>query len=124
MHTSLLSQAIVNEYLRRGYMDPQLEKSTAIYKEKDCMFENGRVLSPCVKYTRPEGGLFIWVVLPKYMDARKLFLQAVEKKVALWTEAHFTQRRHFQYLKLNFSNATLEQIDTGIKRLAEVIKTT
>lgn len=84
VHTSLLSQAIVNEYLRRGYMDPQLEKSTAIYKEKkDCMLEKmDEYFPPCVKYTRPEGGLFIWVVLPKYMDARKLFLQAVEKKVA------------------------------------------
>lgn len=125
VHTSSLSQAIVNEYLQRGYMDPHLEKVIPIYKrKKDRMLQKMDEFFPKgIKYTRPEGGLFIWVELPEYMDSKKIFMQSVEQKVAfVGGSSFFPNGDNLHTLRLNFSNATMEQIDKGIKRLAEVLK--
>ena len=76
-----------------------------------------------VTWTHPEGGLFLWVNLPEYMDSEKLFYEAVNKQVAyvIGSAFHFdgTGKNHF---RLNFSYPTEEQIRQGIKNIAEVIK--
>lgn len=125
VHTSSLSQAIVNEYLTQGYMDPHLKNIIPIYKEKkDMMLSKMNEYFPKnIKYTKPEGGLFIWVTLPEYMNAKDIFMEAVKNNVAFVTgDSFYPNENVFNTFRLNFSNATLEQIDTGIKRLAEVLK--
>lgn len=125
VHTSTLSQAIVDAYLRKGYMDPNLNKVIPLYKKKkDAMLSAIEAYFPKeIKYTRPEGGLFIWVELPKYINTKELFLEAVKEKVAYVSgESFFPGGDIFNTLRLNFSNATLEQIDEGMKKLGGLLK--
>ena len=76
-----------------------------------------------IKWTKPKGGLFLWLTLPEPLDATEMFLNAVEKKVAYVVGSAFdpegTDKRT---MRLNVSYATMEEIDKGIQRLAEVIK--
>lgn len=75
-----------------------------------------------IDWTHPEGGLFLWVCLPEHLDAEKLLIRAVEKKVAyvIGSAFHF-DRSGKNTMRLNFSYPSEEQIDEGIKRLAGVI---
>ena len=76
-----------------------------------------------VSWTHPHGGLFLWVVLPQNIDAEKMFFTAVENKVAyVIGSAYFHDNSGKNTMRLNFSYATLDQIDEGIKRLASAIK--
>ena len=76
-----------------------------------------------VRFTRPEGGLFIWVELPEKMDAAALLPKAIEKKVAYVPGTHFcVDGGHANTLRLNFSNSTEEQIRNGMQALKEIIE--
>jgi len=76
-----------------------------------------------VTWTRPEGGLFLWVKLPRRMNATALFEKAIEKKVAyVIGSAFFCNGKGHHTMRLNFSYPTEEQIVEGIKRLAQVIR--
>ena len=76
-----------------------------------------------VTYTRPEGGLFIWVTLPEYMNARELFKQCVAKKVAFVPgELFFASPGHANYFRLNYSYNDEAVIREGIGRIADVLK--
>jgi len=78
---------------------------------------------PGVTWTHPQGGLFLWVRLPEGMNATELFKKAVENRVAFVPGAAFYPLGGGENtLRMNFSNATPEQIEQGIKRLADVIK--
>ncbi len=74
-----------------------------------------------VVWTRPEGGLFLWVRLPEHVDAAKLLPIAIEEKVAFVPGQPFhPDGSGKNTLRLNFSNATSENIHEGIKRLSRV----
>lgn len=125
--TSPFSQSIVYEYLRRGLLEPHIEKIVKLYREKrNVMLQALEKYMPQdagIDWTHPEGGLFLWVTLPQHMDAEALFPKAVEKKVAYVMGSAF----HFDgsgtnTMRLNFSYPSEEQIDEGIKRLADLFK--
>lgn len=123
VHTVTLCQAIVDRFLREGYLEPQLKSLIPIYlKKKTAMLEAIKKYFPSnVYYTNPQGGLFIWVELPKNVDATALFSKAIEKKVAYVTgNAFYADGTGKNTLRLNYSNATLEQIERGIKNLGEL----
>lgn len=125
VHTSSLSQAIVDSYLRKNLMDGYLEKVIPLYKEKkDRMLNKMEELFPKeVTFTKPEGGLFIWVTLPNYMNAKELFTEAVAQKVAfVCGDSFYPNGDVTNTFRLNFSNASLAQIDIGIARLAKVLE--
>ncbi len=84
VHTVSLTQAMVDKYLRGGYMDKVLDEVKPIYKaKKDAMIAAiERYFPSCVKYTNPEGGLFIWCELPEGTDAKALLLKAIDVNVA------------------------------------------
>jgi 2-aminoadipate transaminase len=76
-----------------------------------------------VQWTRPKGGLFLWVTLPKELNTSAIFNDAVEAKVAFVPGAPFhPQGGGENTMRLNFSNSKPEMIQEGIKRLAKVIK--
>ena len=76
-----------------------------------------------IKFTNPEGGLFTWVVLPEYMNARDLAVKAIEKNVAFVPGgSFFPNGGNENTLRLNYSSMDDEKIVIGIKRLAEAIK--
>ncbi len=125
--TSSFTQAILFEYLDRKLLKPHIEKSVSYYRKKQkTMLEALDKYMPKdagIDWTHPEGGLFLWMCLPENMDADALFPKAVEKKVAyvMGSAFHF-DRSGKNSLRLNFSYPSEEQIDEGIKRLAELFK--
>ena len=76
-----------------------------------------------VTWTNPEGGLFLFVTLPEYMDAQELFLKAIKKKVAFVVGSVFhCDGSGKNTMRMNFSYASKDQNEEGVKRLAQVIK--
>jgi 2-aminoadipate transaminase len=125
--TSSFAQAILFEYLNRGLLKPHIKKSVDHYRKKQiAMLEALDRYMPKntgIDWTHPEGGLFLWMCLPEHIDTDALFPKAVEKKVAYVTGSAFhLDRSGRNTLRLNFSYPSEEQIDEGIKRLADLFK--
>jgi 2-aminoadipate transaminase len=119
------TQLMAAEYLRRGLLPRQIENIRKVYGRKlDAMLKALEKYMPKgVEWSKPEGGLFLWVKLPKKMSANDLFPKAIEKKVAYVVGSAFHCNGKGQNtMRLNFSFSTEQQIDEGIHRLAEVIK--
>ena len=71
----------------------------------------------------PDGGMFIWATLPEIIDTKEMFNRAIENNVAYVNgSAFFADRSGKNTMRLNYSFATLEQIEEGIKRLADTIR--
>jgi 2-aminoadipate transaminase len=78
---------------------------------------------PGVSWTKPKGGLFLWGMLPKGMDATEIFKQAVKQNVAFVPgTSFFALGGGENTMRLNFSYSNPDQIQTGIERLANVLK--
>jgi len=95
-----------------------------VYKERrDVMLEAMEEhFPPDVKWTRPRGGLFLWVRMPEHVDAAELLKKAVEEKVAFVPGfAFYPDGDGHNTMRLNFSNAKPERIREGIKRLGRVL---
>ena len=123
--TSPILQLATAEYLRRGLLLAHVDQIIAVYREKrDLMLKTLEELMPkCVSWTRPEGGLFLWLTLPKHMDASQLLPKAIENKVAYVAGVDFYPAGDvFNDMRLNFSYSSKEQIVEGLKRLAQTIK--
>ncbi len=123
VHTSNLTQAIVDQFLRRDLLPEHIRSICASYKEQmDAMLEELVTFPEGTRYTRPEGGLFIWVELPEGIDTKLLLEKCVERRVAYVPGTHFfSDGGHENTLRLNFSNSTVEQIHKGMTILREVI---
>ena len=123
VHTSNLTQAIVDQYLRRNLLPAHIKSICASYKEQmDAMMQELETFPAGTTYTKPEGGLFIWVELPEHINVLKLLEKCVERNVAYVPGTHFfCDGGHMNTLRLNFSNSTVEQIHTGMAVLREVI---
>lgn len=125
--TSSFSQAILFEFLNRGLLKFHIAKTVEQYRKKqEAMLQALDKYMPKdagIDWTHPEGGLFLWMCLPEHLDADALFPKAIEKKVAyvMGSAFHF-DRSGKNSLRLNFSYPSEEEIDEGIKRLAELFK--
>ncbi len=125
LHTGTFVQHIANDICQRGVLKAHVEKLKVIYKERrDVMLESLEEHFPKeVKWTRPEGGLFLWVTLPEDVDAEVIFEMAKVNKVAFVPGcAFFPYEGGRHSMRLNFSNTTPEKIREGIKKLAEIVK--
>jgi 2-aminoadipate transaminase len=78
------------------------------------------------KCTKPEGGLFVWVTLPKGVDTNEMFKESVKRGVAFIPgESFFVDPEQGKNcMRLNFSSCSCEQIDTGMKLLGGLVKET
>ena len=124
VHTSNLNQAIVDQFLRRNLLPEHIRTICAGYGAKmNRMLSCLETFPAGVRFTRPEGGLFIWAELPEKIDAVSMLSKAVERKVAYVPGTYFcVDGGHLNTIRLNFSNSTPEQIDTGMAALREIIK--
>lgn len=124
VHTANLNQAIVDQYLRRDLLPDHIHTICSGYREKMlAMLKSLDGFPEGISFTRPQGGLFIWAELPEEMDTVKLLSEAVKKKVAYVPGTYFcVDGGHMNTLRLNFSNSTLEQIETGMETLKELIQ--
>jgi 2-aminoadipate transaminase len=119
------NQLIAAEYLKRGLLPRQIEGIRELYGRKRALMLKAlkKHMPKGVKWTKPEGGLFLWVKLPKHMSASDLFPKAIEEKVAYVKGSAFhCDGKGLNTMRLNFSYPSDEQIDEGIKRLAAMVQ--
>lgn len=126
LHTATLTQMAVYEAVKDGFLAVHLPKVRDLYKEQ-C----GYMLNALSKYfpsevgwTRPEGGMFIWVTLPRHIDATELLARAISKNVAFVPGAPFFSGSDPQTntLRLSFVTSPEDKIREGIKILGQLIK--
>ena len=121
LHTSTFAQMVIYEVARDGFIDEHVRTIRACYKQRrDAMLTAlGDYFPPEVKWTHPQGGLFLWVTLPKGINCMRLFDDAVKHNVA-FVPGHpfFAEGDAGSHMRLNFSNATPEMIREGIRRLS------
>jgi 2-aminoadipate transaminase len=127
LQTSSLNQAIAFEACRDGLLARQIPRICRTYHERrDTMLaELEQVMPPGTRWTRPEGGMFLWVTLPEEQNASQLLARAIKRQVAFVPGADFHANGGGQNtMRLNFSHPTPEQIQVGVRRLAEAIGAT
>jgi len=125
LHTSTFNQLVAHEVGRGGFLDRHIHTIRRIYGERrDVMLAAmDGYFPPGVEWTHPEGGLFLWGVLPEGLNSTEVFKVAVERKVAFVPGAAFYPCGGGENtMRLNFSNATPEKIREGIARLGQVLR--
>ncbi len=127
LHTATFNQIVAYQVARGGFMDRHIWLIRRVYGERrnvmlDAMEE---LFPPGVQWTKPQGGLFLWGMLPKGMDSTEIFKVAVQRNVAFVPGISFYATGGGENtMRLNFSYANPEKIKIGIERLAEVLKET
>ena len=124
--TSPVLQVATAAYLKKDLLLTHIAEEVKAYGEKRAfmlkMLE--KHMPAGVRWTRPEGGLFLWVTVPDHIDTQKMLQEAIKQKVAYVAGVDFYPPRYAKRndLRLNFSYATFEQIEEGIKRLGITIQ--
>lgn len=126
LHTATLTQMAVYEVVKDGFLATHLPKVRDLYKEQcgymlDAMDQH---FPDTVTWTRPEGGMFIWVTLPAHMDGSKLLARAIEQNVAFVPGEPFYAGPNpmANTLRLSFVTVSEEKIREGIAILGKLIK--
>lgn len=124
LHTSTLTQMIAHETARSGFLDRHVRHVRQVYRERRSAMLNAldRWAPLGVRWTRPSGGLFVWLTLPEGLTAHELFPQALSEKVAYVPgSAFYPNGGGERSMRLNFSYCTTPVIEEGIRRLCSVI---
>ena len=122
----IFDQYVAAEFLESGRLDENLKKSVLLYKEKRDLLLSllDEYMPEGVKWTRPEGGLFLFLTLPEGFDAVAFYDQALSAGVAYVAGEFFhPDRSGKNTMRLNFSFMSPEKIIAGIRLLAELLKT-
>lgn len=125
LHTATFNQMLAHEVSQGGFLDTHIRTIRKVYGERrDVMLAAlEEHFHPGITWTRPAGGLFLWVTLAPTMRATDLLEIAVREKVAFVPgQAFYPDGNGHNTLRLNFSNASPEEIRTGIQRLAIAIQ--
>jgi 2-aminoadipate transaminase len=123
LHSNFLSQRIIHRLLSDHDIDTHIHKIRLMYQQqKDLMIGLIQNYFPEeIKYTNPEGGMFIWLTLPGYMDAYQLLEEATALKVAFVPgQTFFINHQGHNTIRLNFSNSQEKEMEEGIKRLGKL----
>jgi 2-aminoadipate transaminase len=125
LHTGTLSQHLALELVSRGFLEEQVPLLRANYRERrDIMIKALKKHFPQrAVWTQPEGGMFLWVTLPRHINTGELLPAALKQRVAYVPGAafHLNGEGH-NTLRLNFSNARPERIEAGIKKLGRLFE--
>ena len=124
VHSPTLTQAIVDEYLRRGLMPDHLKRICADYRTQlDAMLSAFETFPAGTKHTVPQGGLFVWAELPEGVNAKNVFDRAVKAGVAFVPGTYFyPDGGHENTMRLNFSMNEVPAIQEGMRRLKAAIE--
>jgi 2-aminoadipate transaminase len=124
LHTSQLTQMVVYETIKDGFLTQHIPSIRTLYANQcqamldalDEYFPKG------VVWNRPEGGMFIWLTLPKHIDCMKLLEEAIEQHVAFVPGASFyANEPENNTLRLSFVTVPPTKIREGVAKLAKLI---
>jgi 2-aminoadipate transaminase len=121
----VFDQYLAAEFMGSGALDCNLEKTISIYRRR-----RDRMLSLLEKYmpegtswTRPDGGLFLFLTLPEGMDTVEMYDEALSKGVAYVAGSFFfVDGSHRNTMRLNYTFIAEEKMEPGVKILSEIIK--
>jgi 2-aminoadipate transaminase len=126
LHTSSFTQRLVTHYVTQpGRFEAHVNSLCAVYgRRRDLMLAAlERELPAGCAWTKPDGGLFLWVTLPEGLDATPLLAEAARAKVAFVPgEPFWVGEPRRNTLRLNFSNASEGAIETGVARLGTILR--
>jgi 2-aminoadipate transaminase len=127
LHTATFTQMVAYEVAKDGFLDRHVKLIRAVYRERrDVMLQALEKCFPAeVTWTRPQGGLFLWVTMPASVDCRLLFRAALAENVAFVPGDCFYANENpegCRHMRLNFSYCPPEQIREGIRRLSLAVK--
>lgn len=126
LHTSTFCQMVAYQVASDGFLDENIQKLRDVYRQRrDAMLEAMAEHFPVeVEWTRPEGGLFLWLTLPAGMDSEDVLATALKQNVAFvpGTAFYADGAEGTRHCRLNYSCSSPELIEEGIKRLAKVLK--
>jgi len=124
LHTSSLVQLLAARFMLEYDLEAHIARIRDVYRSRrDAMLVALEKHFPKdVSFTRPAGGLFLWVELPQGLDSRMLLDHALEERVAFVPgESFFPCGGHENTLRLNFSAMPEDRITEGIRRLGKVL---
>ena len=126
VHTPMMTQLMCVEFMKKYDIDKYIVKNKELYGKKcACMVEAMNKYFPegKVKWVVPEGGIFLWCECPGIEDVSPIVERCLEKKVAIVPGSNFAidPKAPSNMFRLNYSSATLEKIEEGVKRLGEVL---
>ncbi len=128
LNTPKLNQDICSAFFRDFDLKSHFANSCSYYREKLGFFldalEDNFPEEMGVTWTRPEGGLFLWLTVPEKINTMDLFMKAIEDKVAFVPGEIFFPKKHIRHnsMRINFSYPTKEQIIEGVRRLSAVVQ--
>jgi len=125
LHTSSFNQYVAYEVAKGGFLDEHVKLIRTTYKERrDVMIEMmAEMFPPEVTWRKPQGGMFLWGILPAGMDAAEVLKSAIEKKVAFVPGAAFHPRGGGENtMRINFSYSAPDLIREGVIRLGTTLK--
>src|SRR5664280_53566 len=122
--TSSFVQKIIALYMQKGLLEKNLKKTIDLYRERRNLMIScfKKYMPEGVSWTEPLGGLFLFVTLPSHLDADEIFKKAIVKNVAFVAgSSFFCNNTGHNTMRINFSFSNKEEIETGVKRLSELI---
>lgn len=125
LHSNHLAQRIIYQYLTDNNLDKHIENIVRVYdRQRHAMVRCIQEYLPAeVAHTNPEGGMFLWLMLPRGISSMQLFDLAIQEKVAFVPgNPFYVDGRETETLRLNFSCMDEETIEQGIIRLGKSLK--
>ena len=126
VHTNVLFQMIVAEFMEKYDLDGHIESIRKLYAHKAGVMLGAldEYMPKCVKYTRPEGGIFLWCTLPESIKLSDFVAKCSERNVFVVPGTAFLpdESRETHSFRLNYSMPSDEEIVKGIKLLSEVVE--
>ncbi len=125
LHSATFNQYVIADFINKGHLERHIELIKKVYgKKRDCMIKMlEKYFGDKVSWTTPEGGLFLWIKTPDHLSATEMLPKAIAAKVAYVPGKFFySAEQDDSTMRLNFCNATEENIEEGLKRLASVVE--
>lgn len=125
LHSNIFAQYCLWDYVVHNDIQNHIDKIRRLYKEQcQTMIQAMDTYFPKeVSYTRPKGGMFIWATLPDGQSAKALFDKAIQEKVAFVPgNPFYTDGRTANTMRLNYTNASKEMIEEGIRRIGALFR--
>lgn len=125
LHSNIFAQYCIYDYVIHNELQEHIQRIRKLYKEQcEAMIAAmERYLPKDITFTRPEGGMFLWATLPEGQSAKALFDKAILEKVAFVPgDPFYTDGRAANTMRLNYTNASKEMIDEGIRRIGALYK--